>query len=129
MPTVNLDTASRLDIICRKGDTFNLTIDFGTALDSAYSGDDFKLEVRDTDTSTGTAASDGLILSAEGAEDFTVGSGDTAGKLTIEIEADTMQKEGGEYVYDLQSSSPSTGVKTWLHGFFTIIEDITEPNA
>ena len=29
MAQVNLDTASRLDIICRKGDTFSLGIDFG----------------------------------------------------------------------------------------------------
>ena len=32
MATVNLDTASRLDIICRRGDSFELVIDFGVGL-------------------------------------------------------------------------------------------------
>lgn len=28
MATVNLDTAARLDIVCRKGDSFSLTVEF-----------------------------------------------------------------------------------------------------
>jgi hypothetical protein len=32
MAQVNLDTASRLDIVCRKGDTFSLGIDFGASI-------------------------------------------------------------------------------------------------
>ena len=120
MPTVNLDTASRLDIICRKGDTFNLTIDFGTALSDAYAEGDFHMQVKDTDTSSET------LINASNSE--TVGTFSIDGtELTITIDDGVMDNnEGGEYVYDLQSSSESQGVKTWLHGFFTIIEDITE---
>ena len=29
MATVNLDTAARLDIVCRKRDSFQLVLDFG----------------------------------------------------------------------------------------------------
>lgn len=119
MPTVNLDTASRLDIICRKGDTFNLTIDFGTALGDAYSQDDFQMQVRDTDTSA-----EALINASNSEEPGTFSIVGT--ELTIIIDDEVMDNnEGGEYVYDLQSSSSAQGVKTWLHGFFTIIEDIT----
>ena len=32
MATVNLDTAARLDITCRKGDSFQLVLDFGSAV-------------------------------------------------------------------------------------------------
>jgi hypothetical protein len=119
MPTVNLDTASRLDIICRKGDTFNLTIDFGTALSDAYAENDFKMQVRDTDTS-----SEALINASNSQDSGTFAIDGT--ELTIIIDDAVMDNnDGGEYVYDLQSDS-SEGVKTWLHGFFTIIEDITE---
>ena len=116
MPTVNLDTASRLDIICRKGDTFNLTIDFGTALDNTYHEDDFKIQVRDTDTASNH------LISAAGSPSFSL----SGSELTITLANTVMDdNEGGEYVYDLQSNTDNV-VKTWLHGFFTIIEDITE---
>ena len=116
MPTVNLDTASRLDIICRKGDTFDLTVDFGTALSDAYAGGDFKIQVRDTDTSTGDP-----LITAQGTPEFSVNSGE----LRLVLSSSLMDVDGGEYVYDLQSDSNGV-VKTWLHGFFTVIEDITE---
>ena len=121
MPTVNLDTASRLDIVCRKGDTFQLTIDFGTSLTS-YEGLNFKLQVRDSDT-----ASD-IILGNDGstATDHTLrGFVIDGSELTINMPNSTMDEDGGEYVYDLQSVKEGA-VKTWLHGYFTIIEDITE---
>ena len=38
MAQVNLDTAARLDIICRKGDSFELNVEFGvdfTSLDDS----------------------------------------------------------------------------------------------
>ena len=39
MPTVNLDTAARLDIICRRGDSFSLEVEFDQSLaDVAASG-------------------------------------------------------------------------------------------
>ena len=95
MPTVNLDTASRLDIICRKGDTFDLTVDFGTALSDAYSGGDFKIQVRDTDTSTGDP-----LITAQGLPEFSVNSGE----LRLVLSSSLMDVDGGEYVYDLQST-------------------------
>ena len=34
MASVNLDTASRLNITCRRGDTFTLEVDFGEAVNT-----------------------------------------------------------------------------------------------
>jgi len=64
MSTLNLDAASRLDIICRKGDTFSMNLNLsnasGTVVNaSAYS---YKMEVRDTDTATGTVIASGVSL-------------------------------------------------------------------
>ena len=46
MATVNLDTSVRLDIVCRKGDTFTLPVDFQTT----QTADGFSMQVRLTDT-------------------------------------------------------------------------------
>ena len=92
MPTVNLDTSARLDIICRRGDTFDLTVDFNTTLTTAYPATAWKLQVRDSDTIINDGSSG-------------------------------MDVDGGLYVYDLQTDA--SGTRTWLHGEFKIIEDIT----
>lgn len=129
MAVVNLDTAVRLDIICRKGDKFLLTIDFGTSLESLYPQEDWKMQVRDSDDGSEGPASNGTAtFSLEDTDaygDFAV-SGNT---LTITINAEdtpgTLGWGSGTYVYDLQTDDASGGVKTWLYGTFTINEDIT----
>lgn len=124
--TINLDTAQRLDITCRKGDSFNLELTFtddsGTAIDlSDYS---FKMDVRESDTASGTILNDTNFT-------YTV-SGDDSNTLTVAAPGSTMEGvDGGMYVYDLQSDSDgdddsSTGtIKTWLYGIFKVNEDIT----
>jgi len=49
MAAINLDTAARLDITCRKGDTFSLEIDFEQSLPTTG----WTMHVRETDTSEG----------------------------------------------------------------------------
>lgn len=117
--TVNLDTSERVDITCRKGDTFTLIVTFtdanGEALDLS-SGYDWKMDVKDTDTS----ASDII------ADDSFAYTGNASGQLTISASAATMAAvSAGTYVYDLQSSVAGV-VKTWLYGIFKINEDISE---
>lgn len=115
--SVNLDTAQRVDITCRKGDTFNLELTFkdpdGVGLDlSAYT---WKLDVRETDTSS-------TAIIEDDAFSYT---GLSTGVLTIGAPAVTMAAiEGGIYVYDLQSSSAGV-VKTWIYGIFKVNEDVT----
>lgn len=111
--TINLDTASRLDIICRRGDTFNLVLDFGKSM--ATSG--WTMEVREHDTSTGPAFLSNFTFSV------TDGAAPNS-KLTIQAASSTMDVQSGLYVYDLQLNANST-VKTYLYGTFKINEDVT----
>lgn len=54
MASVNLDTSTRLDITCRRGDTFELTLTLkdgsGTALPLVTDGYKFLMQVRDSST-------------------------------------------------------------------------------
>ena len=117
--SINLDTSQRVDITCRKGDTFSLIVTFtdadGDALDLS-SGYDWKMDVKDTDTSSSDIIAD---------DSFSY-SGNSSGQLTITASAATMASvTSGTYVYDLQSSVAGV-VKTWLYGIFKINEDISE---
>lgn len=116
--TINLDNATRVDITCRKGDTFELeftfTDDNGDPIDlSSYS---WKMDVKETDTTAGDIIGDSEF----------VYDGNVAGQLTIKATATTMAGvSGGTYVYDLQSTSGAV-VKTWVYGLFKINEDVSE---
>jgi hypothetical protein len=115
---VNLDTAKRLDIVCRRGDTFRLELEFiGTdGLAINISGYIWKLDVRETDTSISAILEDNQL-------DYVA---TVDGKLTVTIPATTMAAiNSGIYVYDIQSESVGI-VKTWIYGIFKVNEDITE---
>jgi len=118
MAAINLDTAARLDITCRKGDTFQLELDFGETINTT----EWLMHVRETDTSE-----EDLIID-EGAITFTVAdnsSGVTNAKLTITISDDNMANvQSGMYVYDIQNDF-SDVTKTFLFGLFKVNEDIT----
>ena len=115
---INLDNSTRVDITCRRGDTFTLEFTFsddaGDALDlTSY---DCKMDVKETDTSVADIISE---------DNFTY-SGNAQGVLTISATATIMAAvEGGLYVYDLQSNS-SGSIKTWVYGIFKINEDVSE---
>ena len=114
---VQLDVAKRLDITCRKGDTFNLVINVtdsaGTAVDlSTYS---FKMQVKETDTSSTNVISN---------DDITI-TGTAAGVLTVNIPSTVMTSvSGGLYVYDLQTINAGVP-QTWLTGVLKVNEDVT----
>ena len=116
--TINLDTSTRVDITCRRGDTFKLeftfTDDDGDAIDlTSYT---WKMDVKETDTSSGDIIGD---------TSFTY-TGNNEGKLTVTATASTMSGvSGGLYVYDLQSTNGGT-VKTWVYGIFKVNEDVSE---
>lgn len=116
--TVNLDNAQRVDIICRKGDTFSIELNFydpnGDPLD--LTGYSWKMEVSESDTSPTP------ILDYN---DFTY-SGNSSGVLYVTATANTMLTiDGGMYIYGLQSNDAGV-VKTWLYGLFTVNEDVVE---
>jgi hypothetical protein len=116
--TINLDTSTRVDVTCRKGDTFSLKLVFtdssGDAIDvSSYT---WKMDVKETDTSSSDIIADSSF-------NYT---GDSSGNLTITATSSVMAAvTSGIYVYDLQSTN-SGEVKTWIYGVFKINEDISE---
>tara|TARA_R100001463_G_scaffold28337_7_gene64906 strand:+ start:11404 stop:11766 length:363 start_codon:yes stop_codon:yes gene_type:complete len=119
MAQVNLDTASRLDVICRRGDTFSLGIDFGVPMPTHSAPDDlYTMEVRTSADNTGTAFFSGFSFERTDGDD-------TNSKITISATSTGMELASGTYVYDLQHESTTSGVKTYLYGKFTINDDIT----
>lgn len=113
MAVLNLDTSQRLDIICRKGDTFEFTFDVGDSFSTLLGN--WNMEVRPTEDDETTA-----VLSASA-------SNLIGGVMTITITHTNMSAVvAGLYVYDLQFKESSTGVtKTVMHGTFQINDDIT----
>lgn len=115
--SVNLDIAQRLDITCRKGDTFTLTLNItdsaGTAI--ALTPYSFQMEVRDS-------ATDAIIIPTADFT-FTKDADSTTGKLNITSAAANIDT-AGSYIYDLETTL-STDVQTWLFGVFTINDDVT----
>ena len=119
--SVNIDASKRLDITCRKGDTFELTI---TATDAEGANVDFgsytsiDLQVRPTDEDTGTP-----VISFDHPADFDTS---TSGQLVVSKSATTMAGvAAGIYVYDMQLTDSTGKTITWFYGLFKINDDVT----
>jgi len=144
MSSVNLDVAQKLDITCRRGDTFTLTLTFkdstGTVInvgdiDGAVPVYSFSFEVRDFATDDGDSAR--LSTNSNARRDRVsnvtienVTSDGSDGKVRIVISAEEMSKiASGVYVYDLQANTIGggsiTNVQTWVRGSFIVNEDVT----
>jgi len=121
MAVVNLDTAARLDIICRKGDSFSLAVEFDSNLPDDSDGND-----NDVWTLTIREAVDSEDASLE---NFTVDVNDSdPKKLDITNTSSNMAGiNAGLYVYDVQySDGESTPqITTYLYGTFEVREDVT----
>tara|TARA_R100000278_G_C5409432_1_gene142504 strand:+ start:192 stop:602 length:411 start_codon:yes stop_codon:yes gene_type:complete len=135
MAQVNLDTAARLDIICRKGDTFQLDVDFGSTLSDTTLAN-WKMQIATSDTASATQTIEGE--SSSGSNGFLIADNDDGtsnAKLTVIINSTTMAGiSSGLYVYDIQSDGNTAGstggsVKTHLYGTFKVNEDITVPGV
>jgi len=147
---VNLDVSERLDIICRQGDTFSLTLTLkdsaGDALPLSTDNYRFAMQVRSDQDSAKAKGSSGLILgtrdigsratNAKGQESsfepFTV---DDSGNLTITALPATMREvPAGLYVYDLQQIKPNATTNidehtTILRGTFRVNGDVSEGSS
>ena len=115
---VNLDVSERLDITCRKGDTFSLTVTIkdssGVVLPLVTNNYSFLMQVWGN--------------SKKSFEPFVL---DDSGNVTITATAATMRVVNpGKYTYDLQYVLPtSSGVDTHttvLKGSFIINEDTSK---
>ena len=140
--SVNLDTSDVLNITCRKGDTFSITITLknsaGTLLTLSTSGYTFLMQVKSKKiTKRGRVVTSSLILGTPTAaandqirvkskakpikiptvskgKTFETPTLDDVGNVTIESSAETMSEvPSGSYSYDLQYILPSsTGLDT-----------------
>jgi hypothetical protein len=116
--TVNLDNAQRVDIICRRGDTFSIEVTFtgptGAPLDlTTY---DWKMEVSENESAA---------VPVLDYNDFSY-DGNSTGTLFVTATSNTMLTiAAGTYIYGLQSTNAGV-VKTWLYGTFSVKEDVIE---
>lgn len=132
MSVVNLDTATRLDIICRRGDYFELQIDFGSSMESFVG--QWDLQVRASEDLDQPSVGVELAFSSTNFFDTNqTGSSDPKeisvedSVVTIKKSSALMNPEAGLYVYDLQFTPESAGLntKTMLYGTFQVNDDIT----
>jgi len=144
---VNFDVSERLDITCRRGDSFSMTLTLkdssGTALPLVTDEYSFVMQVRTDAAAARAKGVTGLILSTidlgpkatkrdgteRAFEEFVL---DNSGNLTITATAETMRSvPAGVYVYDIQQIKPNstTGVDehtTILRGSFKVNEDVSD---
>ena len=145
---VNLDVSEPLDITCRRGDTFSLTLTLkdssGTAIQLATLGYEFIIDVKSTSSkrvngvkqretiasSVGSAStSDSKSLNTAQKTQLTNGFEFTditdSGTVKVSASADTMKQfPVGVFTYDIQQKVGDT-ITTILRGSFTVKEDIS----
>lgn len=144
---VNLDVTERLDITCRQGDTFSITVTLkdsaGDPLPLVTDGYKFSMQVRENLESANQKGATGLIigtkdigsrsLNTKGQESsFETFVTDDLGNLTITALPSVMREiQPGIYIYDLQQIVPNstTGIDvhtTILQGMFRVKGDVSE---
>lgn len=131
MATVSIDVSNRLDIICKRGDSFELTLEFGVDMpfhdDTPSSGQtpaEGKYEMKVATSDTATPESITIVYASS--------DGDaTSSKLKITSANNQIGGlASGLYVYDLQVTDTdgtrfdSGAVKTLLYGTFKVNDDI-----
>ena len=130
---VNLDTSERLDITCRQGDTFSLTVTLkdsaGVAITLSTLAYSFLMQVWGGNSTEPIIGSPGLGKSVKKSfEAFVI---DDSGNVTISATASTMKDiSSGVYIYDLMSVLPSSTAEdthtTILRGNFTVNPDVSK---
>ena len=149
---INLDTSQRVDITCRKGDTFDLSLTLkdnaSTPASVVADNDTFKMEVRTTDEGGDPYADSEatIILSTEDTDNSdtkqivlkdsagtnmtssSVGLADADGVVRFTVSSSNMAStSAGLYVYDIEMTdeSESSKVTTLIYGTFKINEDVS----
>lgn len=113
--TINLDASQRVDIICKRGDTFNLQLTIKDDEGNPNVSGSYAMEVRPSDDSTGTAT---LAITGTANE--------AAGTVSFVSNAAAMaQLVSGLYVYDIENTDSSSNVSTLIYGTFKVNEDVT----
>jgi hypothetical protein len=134
MSKVNLDIAEKLNITCRKGDTFSLSLTIkdseGTVVPLTTNEYSFLMQARGPKKADGTR--DVIIDTTESVDTGFVIAVNNSGVVTITASATFMKTvDQGRYVYDLQQSVgiANTVVTTILEGSFVVNDDISRTNG
>ena len=146
--SVNLDVAERLDITCRRGDTFSLTLTLkdssGTAITLATSGYEFLMDVKTTPQRTRSGVSEREVIASsilspsksnskrltsdqqnKLSNGFEFKDITDSGTVNVTASADTMSNlPVGSFEYDIQQKVGDV-VTTILRGTFIVNEDIS----
>ena len=132
---LNLDRSQRVDIVCRKNDTFSLKLKIedssGVAVDLS-SGWEFNMDVRHADTdntlATNRIMSTQITINNPGYIEADTATSGASGEVIFTCKAEDMNVTSGLYVYDIQqvdTSGATNIVETILYGTFQINEDVT----
>ncbi len=133
---INLDVSEKLDITCKKGDTFNLGLvlkdSSGNVITLSTSGYEFLMQVRGKKISTskqraliiGTASKGKSGVKDGNSINFSV-TVDDSGNATFSASSDIMSKvSSGRYLYDIQQIVNEVST-TILEGRFIVNDDIS----
>jgi hypothetical protein len=143
---VNLDVAEKLDITCRRGDTFSISLTLndssGTALD--LTGYEFLMDVKTNPVRSRTGVSEREVIASSSlssstsnakalseeqksklSNGFVFSDGTNFGTVTVSASADVMNElPVGSFTYDIQQKVNDV-VTTILRGSFAVNEDIS----
>lgn len=143
---LNLDTSERLDITCKRGDSFSMSVTLkdnsGQPLALVTDGYVFQMQVRTATTGVPSSPNKTPIVlktaekavpetSRSDSEEQTFNTTiDDSGVVNIFATAQAMRNVSpGRYIYELQYSVPDgerTIVKTVLKGSFVVKDDVSE---
>ena len=133
---INLDTSSRVDVTCRKGDTFSLRLTVTAADGIAVgfaAGDIFLFQVRDSDTGdlvtngadTFSASVTADVANAGGINDGAGVTNTSLKYIDLSVSAAIMKTmPSGLYVYDVEQKSAAV-VSTLIFGTLKVNEDVS----
>jgi len=133
---INLDTSSRVDVTCRKGDTFSLrlTVTAADGITVGFAADDiFLFQVRDSDTGDLVTNGSDTFTATVVADDTHQGGIDDGQGVTntslkyidLSVSAGVMKTmPSGLYVYDVEQKSGAV-VSTLIFGTLKVNEDVS----
>tara|TARA_R110002126_G_scaffold185451_7_gene333988 strand:+ start:785 stop:1213 length:429 start_codon:yes stop_codon:yes gene_type:complete len=133
---INLDTSSRVDVTCRKGDTFSLrlTVTAADGIAVGFAADDiFLFQVRDSDTgdlvtngsNTFSASVTADVANAGGINDGAGVTNTSLKYIDLSVSAAIMKTmPSGLYVYDVEQKSAAV-VSTLIFGTLKVNEDVS----
>ncbi len=133
---INLDTSERVDITCRKGDTFSLRLNITNADGTVgfAANDVFLMEVRYSDTGDPVTNGSSTFSASVTADNANAGGIDANGETNTSLKyvdftiAHTVMKTmpSGLYAYDIEQKSATGVVTTLIYGTVRVIEDVSE---